>query len=138
MSGDPDAIHRLLLNLLSNARTHTVQGQIEVLARKYKDSSGVWVELAVRDSGCGIPADQVARIDEAFAVNSSMLCDDYATCTGLGLAICNGIVVAHGGELLIDSVPGKGTMVTARLRADLKAAVGGDALGSNLVTTVAA
>jgi signal transduction histidine kinase len=136
--GDADAIHRLLLNLLSNARTHTVRGQIEVLARKYQDWSGAWMEVAVRDSGCGIPAIDVDRLGESFALNSAVVRNGYASRTELGLAICNRIVLAHGGELLIASVPGKGTTVTARLRADLNAAVGGNALSSKPAAKVAA
>ena len=96
------------------------------------------MELAVRDSGCGIPAEHVARLGESFAPNWGAVGNNCAGRTGLGLANCNRIVIAHGGELLIESVPGKGTKVTARMRADLKAAVGCEAMGSSPATRVAA
>jgi signal transduction histidine kinase/DNA-binding response OmpR family regulator len=133
MLGDADAVRRLLLNLLSNARKHTVDGQIEVGAHKHVDLDGSWIELFVRDTGPGIPVELLARLGEPFALNSGVVGKNYVGGTGLGLAICKGIAAAHGGEIVIDSVIGEGTTVTALLRADLQAAATGDtvSLASN-------
>ncbi len=132
MSGDTDAIRRLLINLLSNALKHTTGGQIEVFARKYADDYGHWIELAVRDTGCGIPPELTIRLGEAFLLNSGVVGNNHISGTGLGLAICKGITKAHGGKLLIESTVGKGTTVTARLRADLAAAADGDTVSKAL------
>jgi signal transduction histidine kinase/DNA-binding response OmpR family regulator len=126
MLGDADAIRRLLLNLLSNARKHTVDGQIQVGARKCTERDGRWIELFVRDTGPGIPPELLARLGNAFALNSGVVGKNQVGGTGLGLAICKGIAAAHGGELVIDSIVGQGTTVTARLRADLQVAATGD------------
>ncbi len=126
MLGDAEAIRRLLLNLLSNARKHTKEGKIQVFARPFTTVDGNWVELCVQDSGVGIPPERLARLGEAFALNSGVVGDNHVSGTGLGLAICKGIAAAHAGELLIDSTLGQGTTVTARLRVDLDAAANGD------------
>ena len=136
--GDTDAIRRLLINLLSNASKHTTDGQIEVFARRSTDESGHWIELAVRDTGCGIPSELTARLGEAFALNSGVVGTNHISGTGLGLAICKGITKAHGGNLLIESTVGKGTAVTARLRADLAAAADGDTVSLALPVEMAA
>jgi signal transduction histidine kinase len=60
-----------------------------------------------------------ARLGEAFALNSSIVGVNYVSGSGMGLAICKTIAAAHGGGLTIKSIPGQGTEVTARLRADL-------------------
>jgi signal transduction histidine kinase len=61
------------------------------------------------------------RLGEAFALNSGVVGQNHISGTGLGLSICKAIAAAHGGELLIQSIPGKGTTVKAKLRADLPA-----------------
>ena len=126
MTGDADAIRRLILNLLSNARKHTEAGAIEVTASACCDDVGRWVELVVRDTGSGIPPDVAARLGEAFALNSGVVGHNHVSGTGLGLAICKGIAAAHGGGLLFKSKRGEGTTVTVRLRIDLDTAASGD------------
>jgi signal transduction histidine kinase len=78
-----------------------------------------WVEITVRDTGRGIPPDIAARLGEAFALNAGVVGANHVQGTGLGLSICKAIVAAHGGTMRIESAPGAGTTVTARLRADL-------------------
>ena len=137
MMGDADAIRRLLINLLSNARKHTPRGSIDVTLRKYADAGGSWIELGVSDTGYGIPPEITARLGEAFALNSGVVGSNHISGTGLGLAICSGIANAHGGNLLIKSVQGQGTTVTARLRSDLDAAANGDTVPLNSYAEVA-
>jgi PAS domain S-box-containing protein len=129
--GDADAIRRLLINLLSNARKHTKQGKIQVSSRNVSDAKHAWIELAVNDTGCGIPPELSARLGEAFALNSGVVGGNYVSGTGLGLAICKQIAAAHGGALRIESSVGQGTTVTARLRADLEQAASGDTFRSS-------
>ena len=119
MSGDADALRRLMINLLSNAQKHTPTGRIHLAVRAYSDDSARWVALRVTDTGTGIDPEVVPRLGQAFALNSGPVGSDPASGTGLGLAICRGIAEAHGGGLRFSSMQGQGTTVTAVLRADL-------------------
>jgi signal transduction histidine kinase len=122
MRGDADAIRRLVLNLVSNARRFTTAGSIRVKARQWADGGDRWVEIGVTDTGTGIPPEIRDRLGEAFALNAGLVGPNHVSGTGLGLAICKGIALAHGGALSVRSEVGKGTTVVARLRADLESA----------------
>jgi signal transduction histidine kinase len=119
MLGDAAAVRRLLVNLLSNARKHTDRGFIRVSVHEERDAAGNWVRVRVADTGTGIPPDVLARLGQAFALNSGVVGVSHVGGTGLGLAICQGIVDAHGGSMAVDSAVGAGTAVTVRLRSDL-------------------
>ncbi len=119
MAGDADALRRLVLNLLNNARKHTEAGEITVSAECFERDGVGLARLSVRDTGSGIPPEIAARLGEAFLLNSGVVGEHYCGGTGLGLAICKGIAAAHGGELRVESAPGHGTVITAELRTDL-------------------
>jgi signal transduction histidine kinase len=138
MTGDSEAIRRLLINLLSNALKYTSEGQIELFSRSFVDATGHWIDLVVRDTGCGIAPELTARLGEAFALNAGVVGTNHIGGAGLGLAICKGIAAAHGGELKFESVQGRGTTVTARIRADLQAAVAGDTIRADVSESLAA
>ena len=123
MRGDADAVRRLVLNLLSNARKYTKRGSIRVNARLVSEGGQRWAEITVADTGSGIPPEIRDRLGEAFALNAGMIGANHVNGTGLGLAICKGIAAAHGGCLSIRSSVGEGTTVVAKLRADLTGAV---------------
>jgi PAS domain S-box-containing protein len=136
MRGDADAVRRLVTNLVTNARKHTTDGGIEVAAQLLDEEvEGVrrrWVQLHVSDTGSGIPPEIVERLGEAFALNAGVVGARHVSGTGLGIAICKGIVEAHGGEMTIDSAPGRGTTVLVRLWADLDGPVKGPGKGELL------
>jgi signal transduction histidine kinase len=121
MLGDAEAVRRLILNLLSNARKHTERGFIRVEVRAETDDAGGHsrVRIVVSDSGPGIEPDVLARLGQAFALNSGVVGSRYVGGTGLGLAICKGIVQVHGGNLTVRSEVGQGTTVVVWLRSDL-------------------
>jgi signal transduction histidine kinase len=119
MRGDADAVRRLVLNLVNNASKHTRAGLIHVQARPLSLGSANYIELEVADTGEGMSEETAARLGQAFALNSGVIGQSYVRGSGLGLAICRGIVAAHGGTITVASQPGKGTTVTAMLRADL-------------------
>ncbi len=122
-AGDPDAIRRLVINLVSNAAKNTPSGSISVSCRKLHDPQpGQWIELRITDTGNGISPSLASRLGEPFALNSGSVGPSHIQGTGLGLAICKGIAAAHGGQILIESAPGKGTSVIVRLRCDLPTA----------------
>jgi signal transduction histidine kinase len=102
---DKDRINEVLGNLLSNAFKFTPQGG-EV--RLTVEGAGDFVVMKVRDTGAGIPSEQLSRIFEKFyqADNQGSA---SAVGTGLGLAIVKGIVEAHGGRISCESKIGVGT-----------------------------
>ena len=110
--GDADLLCDLVLNLLTNAAKAGPGKTINITA----EQAGKTVLLRVRDQGCGIPADQLARVIEPFYMVDKSRARKQGG-SGLGLALCNRIAQAHGGTLTIDSAPGKGTAVTVTLQA---------------------
>lgn len=104
---DPDALGRILANVLTNAIRHTpAGGRIEVGSRR--DAGGI--ELWVRDTGSGIPAVHLPRIFERFyRVDPGRARAEGGS--GLGLAIVRHLVEAHGGWVRAESVLGEGTTI---------------------------
>lgn len=102
---DRDLLLQALLNLLLNAIEAMEPGG--ALTVSLSDSpSGV--ELAIRDTGCGISPEHLERLFDPFFTTKRRG-------TGLGLAIAHSVIQAHDGELVVDSTPGQGTTVTVRL-----------------------
>ena len=100
---------RVLTNLVGNAIKFTEAGSVTVAAGA--DPAG-WLALAVRDTGPGIPDDQLARIFDDFAQLRNPE-RDRTKGTGLGLAICRRLVESAGGRLGVASRPGSGSTFTA-------------------------
>ena len=112
---DTQAIGRVLNNLISNALRHTsAGGEIHVHARRISQG----VEVSVRDTGEGIPAQDLPHIFERFyRGDASRSRNRDKGGAGLGLAIAQGIVHAHGGDIRVESQAGKGTQFTFYLPA---------------------
>ncbi len=105
--GEPSQVQRLLTNLAVNARDAMPDGgtlDFEV------DVAGEEVVLRVVDTGVGIPAEALPRIFEPFFTTKA---DGLGT--GLGLAVCHGVVEQLGGRIEVESEAGSGTTFTARL-----------------------
>jgi signal transduction histidine kinase len=107
-------IQQVLLNLLINAR-QAMSGGGRVLIRLEYDRAAEMVDLVVRDSGSGIPADKLPRIFEPFYSTKSGPDETGKGGTGLGLASCRQIIEAHRGRLRVESTVGKGTQFTIKL-----------------------
>lgn len=107
-------IQQVLINLLINARQAMPSGG-RVLLRLGHDAAGGLVELTVRDTGCGIAADKLPRIFDAFYTTKSGPDESGRGGTGLGLAACKQIVETHQGRIRVESTPGKGTAFTIKL-----------------------
>ncbi len=111
---DPGRITQVLTNILDNATRHTPEGGRITLSAK---QAGESVELAIQDSGPGVPAEAVERIFERFYRTdaSRQRDDDVSGGSGLGLAIARSIVQAHNGQLSAESEAGKGLRIIIRL-----------------------
>ncbi|MEA3246622.1 MAG: ATP-binding protein [Gemmatimonadota bacterium] len=106
---DPTAIRQVIRNLAENAMRHTAAGEIVVSSRRGSDGT---VEVAVRDTGSGIPAEHLPRIFERFyRVDPARSRQEGGT--GLGLAIVKHLVEAHGGRVRAESTLGAGTTIRA-------------------------
>ncbi|MGI9301627.1 MAG: TMAO reductase system sensor histidine kinase/response regulator TorS [Gammaproteobacteria bacterium] len=124
LHGDAGKLHQILLNLIGNAIKFTDAGVITVRAEAGPDN-GVGtrrLRFQVQDTGIGIPADRQQDIFRAFTqVDSSTARRQGGI--GLGLAICERLVTALGGEILLTSAPRRGTMVEFSLEMCVPAAV---------------
>ncbi len=111
LQGDPDRLQQVLINLTDNAIKYTpAGGQVTIAAAPITRESAVWVEVMVRDTGVGIPAQDLPRLTERFYRVDKARSRELGG-TGLGLAIVKHIVQAHGGTLDIESEPTRGTTV---------------------------
>jgi two-component system, OmpR family, sensor histidine kinase KdpD len=98
---DPVRLDQVLTNLLDNARGYAPGSPVQVVARQAGDS----VELRVVDHGPGIPVTERERVfDQFYRLKGGKRPEG----TGMGLAICRGIVQAHGGSLRVETTPGGG------------------------------
>jgi signal transduction histidine kinase len=107
---DPQQLERILLNLISNAVKYTPAGG-EVHATVRTEGEQVWIE--VRDTGYGIPAEEVDHIFERFRRVSQLA--QKAPGNGLGLAITKALVEEHGGKIFVESEVGRGSLFRVRL-----------------------
>jgi len=115
LSGAPDRLQQLFINLVDNAIKYTPPGgKVQVSGRLLKDNGEPRIELAVSDTGLGIPEKDIPRLTERFYRVDKTRSRELGG-TGLGLAIVKHIVQAHGGELKIESAVGKGTTVRVLL-----------------------
>jgi len=108
---DSERVKQVILNLLSNSTKFT-NPKGNILVEVLDNTSGAAVK--VRDSGIGIDIKDRRRIFEPFEQVESGLTRSYEG-TGLGLAVCKGIIEKHGGEITVDSEVGKGSTFTFTL-----------------------
>lgn len=107
-------IQQVLLNLLINARQAMPNGG-RLWIKLVHDAENNMIDLVVRDSGCGIPADKLPRIFESFYTTKSGPDASGKGGTGLGLSMCRDIIESHHGRIRVDSTVGKGTAFTLKL-----------------------
>ena len=110
ISSDPTRLQQILKNLLSNAVKFTERGGVALTVRKL----GGRIAFDVKDTGIGIPADQHDVIFEAFRQADGTTNRRYGG-TGLGLSISRDLARLLGGELRMESAPGKGSTFTLLL-----------------------
>jgi signal transduction histidine kinase/CheY-like chemotaxis protein len=113
---DPMRLQQILLNLLSNACKFTKAGEVALRIRKIVDERSR-IEFAVADTGIGMTAEQQAKLFEEFSQAESSTAQRYGG-TGLGLAITRKLARMMGGDVTVNSEPGKGSVFTVRLPSD--------------------
>ncbi len=101
---DPFKIEQMLINLLDNAIKYTDRGSVTLSVRQ----AGARVTVEVRDTGIGMPKDKLSRIFERFYVIDKSRSRKTGG-TGLGLSIVKHIVLLHGGDIEVESAPGRGS-----------------------------
>ena len=107
--GDPFRFRQVLLNLLGNAAKFTFNGVIELsLDAEEETPDNVMLKIEVRDTGIGIPQDNIKTIFEPFEQSDDTTTRKFGG-TGLGLAICRKIAEKMQGRVWVESTPGKGS-----------------------------
>ncbi|GAC1328173.1 MAG: hypothetical protein NVSMB17_03260 [Candidatus Dormibacteria bacterium] len=107
--GDPGRIRQVLLNLLGNAIKFTESGEVVLHARmEANQEQSALVRFEIADTGIGVAEHQQARLFESFTQADASTTRRFGG-TGLGLAICKQLVELMGGELGVESAPGRGS-----------------------------
>jgi len=117
ISANPGQLQQVLLNLLVNARQAMPSGGRLILRLSHDRRTG-FVDLLVRDTGCGMPPEVLRRIFEPRFSTKAGPDETGKGGSGLGLTTCREIVEAHRGRIRVETAPGKGTAVTVRLPAE--------------------
>jgi two-component system OmpR family sensor kinase len=107
---DPNLLRRMVDNLLDNAVKYAKEARLELSVSADAQS----VQITVADEGPGMPKPVAARAFEPFFRGDDSR-DRRSGGVGLGLSIVRSIVEAHGGQVKLESAPGRGTQVTARI-----------------------
>ncbi|HRH66077.1 MAG TPA: ATP-binding protein [Bacteroidia bacterium] len=107
--GDETRITQVIMNLAGNAIKFTEKGAVTIsVVPEHTNGSDVVIRIGIRDTGIGIPADKIDTIFESFGQASSDTTRKFGG-TGLGLTISKQLVEMHGGDLKVQSEPGKGS-----------------------------
>lgn len=112
LESDPYKIRQIVMNLLSNALKFTKTGGVTIFARKKSESE--WIEIIVKDTGIGIPSEELPRIFDAFHQVDRKTTREFGG-VGLGLAIVKEILTLLKGTVGVESTLGQGTTFTVSL-----------------------
>ncbi|MGH1470923.1 MAG: response regulator [Cellvibrionaceae bacterium] len=105
--GDPTRLKQVILNFLSNAIKFTKSGQI-VLKINYEDKTESKFKISVTDTGEGIAKEEQEKLFEVFSQANTSTSRKHGG-TGLGLSICKQLALLMGGNIGVESSPGKGS-----------------------------
>src|SRR5208337_4175764 len=111
---DQTRFRQSLLNLASNANKFTEKGSITVAAHQRQENGLDWITLAVTDTGIGMTPEQMGKLFQEFSQASSATASKYGG-TGLGLVISRRFCQMMGGDITVESAPGRGSTFTIRL-----------------------
>jgi signal transduction histidine kinase len=119
-------LRQALLNLMSNANKFTERGTIRVEARQAQENGRECITIAVADTGIGMTPEQMGKLFQEFSQADASTTRKYGG-TGLGLAISKRFCQMMGGDIEVESAPGKGSTFTIRLPRIVEAARGASA-----------
>jgi signal transduction histidine kinase len=111
---DQTRFRQSLLNLASNASKFTEKGSVTIAARQEQENGRDWIMLAVMDTGIGMTPEQMGKLFQEFSQASSSTAGKYGG-TGLGLVISRRFCQMMGGDITVESEPGRGSTFTIRL-----------------------
>ena len=115
LKGDVVRLQQVLNNLICNAFKFTEEGEVTLnVGKKHEAGDKVVVCFEVIDTGIGISEDTQERIFDQFEQGDASTTRRYGG-SGLGLSICKQLVVLYGGNIRVDSTPGKGSRFTIEL-----------------------
>ena len=114
LNADQMRLRQALLNLMSNANKFTERGTITIEARQGKENGRDWVTISVADTGIGMTAEQMGKLFQEFSQADASTARKYGG-TGLGLAISKRFCQMMGGDITVESAPGRGSTFTIRL-----------------------
>jgi signal transduction histidine kinase/putative methionine-R-sulfoxide reductase with GAF domain len=114
LHADQMRLRQALLNLMSNANKFTDHGTITIDARQRQEGSRGSVTISVADTGIGMTAEQMGKLFQEFSQASSKISSKYGG-TGLGLVISRRFCQMMGGDITIESEPGRGSTFTIRV-----------------------
>jgi two-component system, OmpR family, sensor kinase len=112
IEGNPDELHRLILNLLDNAARHTPP-DAHIALRLHGDGDGTVVEVA--DDGPGVPAELREQIFDRFVRGEGPADTAVGAGSGLGLAIVHAVAASHGGSVVVGESESGGALFRVRL-----------------------
>ncbi len=117
LTSDATKLRQILLNLLGNAAKFTQGGEIRLILRREDDPElGPRLRISVADTGIGIAPEHLTRLFQAFFQVDESPTRQYGG-TGLGLAISRRLARLLGGDIVVDSAPGRGSTFTVDLPA---------------------
>jgi PAS domain S-box-containing protein len=108
LRADRLAVRQILLNLVGNAVKFTPEGGVVTVSAQVGGDGGL--HLCVADTGIGMASEQIAVALEAFGRVEGPFARRYEG-SGLGLPISKGLIESHGGRLVVQSIPGEGTLM---------------------------
>ncbi|MDO4912097.1 MAG: HAMP domain-containing sensor histidine kinase [Lactobacillus sp.] len=103
--GDPDRVTQIFVNVIQNAIQFTENGKITVSGKRLEHET----VISIKDTGIGMTKEQMKFIFERFFKADPARAKRGSGESGLGLSIVSSLVKQHGGEITVDSTPGKGS-----------------------------
>ena len=111
---DPQRLRQILLNLINNAIKYNRENGT-VIVKLYKTDDKQWLVCEVRDTGMGIPKERIPQLFQEFYQVEEIRSRKQEEGTGLGLCLSKRLIEAQGGDILVDSEEGVGSIFTVRM-----------------------